>query len=310
MKILCAGQIVADILVCPVEKIDYNVDTCQVDQIKIRSGGDALNVAVDLGKLGNQVGFCGCVGNDLLGRFLLNTLEENGVNKDNLSILPEVSTSSCLCLINKNGDRSFFYYGGANEIFTDKMVTDSLLSAYGHLHIGGVFLLPSFDGTGTADLLARAQRMGLTTSMDVTWDVSGRWSKLIDGAYKYLDVFLPSIKEAENLAGSSSVENITRYFLDEGVGTVVVKLGKSGCFTSNRLQSFFSSAYQVEAIDTTGAGDAFVAGFLTAWIQGYELNVCSQWGNAVAAQAVAAIGATEGVPDRKTIEKWMASRNN
>ncbi|MDW7657395.1 MAG: carbohydrate kinase family protein [Bacillota bacterium] len=309
MKILCAGQIVADILACPIEKVDFNVDTCKVDQIKIRSGGDAQNVAVDLARLGNHVGFCGCVGDDLLGSFLLNTLLESGVYNEYISILPDVSTSSCLCIINKEGDRSFFYYGGANEIFSEEQVTDTMLSAYDHLHVGGVFLLPSFDGEGTAGLLARARNMGLTTSMDITWDVNGRWSQLIGGVYRYLDIFFPSIKEAEKLAETDSVEEMANFFLENGVGTVVIKLGKSGCYTRNRQQSFFSNAFQVEATDTTGAGDAFVAGFLTAMGQGSDYYVCSQWGNAVAAHAVSSLGATDGVPDRRTIENWLAERN-
>ena len=117
MDILCVGQLVTDILVKPVDSVDYNVDTKRVEQILLKNGGDALNTAIDLAKLGNKIGFAGKVGDDSFGDFLLKTIKSFDIDSKGLKIVKGASTSSVIVLISEKGERTFLYHGGTNDTF-------------------------------------------------------------------------------------------------------------------------------------------------------------------------------------------------
>ena len=217
MDVLCVGQLAADILVRPVERVDFGVDTRRVDGIDIRSGGDSLNVAIGLAKLGNRVGFCGKVGQDQLGDYLAGVIRAAGIDDSGLARTAETTTCACLVLINGRGDRSFFYHGGANELFSPADVDEGLLAAASIVYAGGTYLLPRFDGDGAARLFARARSAGKLTAMDVTWDVTGRWLSVIEPCLPHLSFFMPSIREAEKIAGTADPPEIAAFFEARGV---------------------------------------------------------------------------------------------
>jgi sugar/nucleoside kinase (ribokinase family) len=188
---------------------------------------------------------------------------------------------------------------------SQELVTDEMLKRCKAVHVGGTFLLPGMDGEGAARLFERARAFGCHTSMDVTWDTTGRWDSLISPCYPHLDLFMPSFNEAKHIAGTDDPEAVADYFLGRGVKTAVVKLGARGCFVKNAEQSFFGGVYAVKPVDTTGAGDAFTAGFLHAKLNGLGLEQCARWGAAVAARAILLVGATDGVPGEKELQDWM-----
>ena len=157
--------------------------------------------------------------------------------------------------------------------------------------------MPRLDGEGAAELFKRAKALGKFTSMDVTWDVSGRWIEIIRPCLPYLDYFMPSIGEAKHITKKETPEAIADFFLNEGVGTAIIKLGKEGCLVKNAKEKFVCPAFKINAVDTTGAGDCFVAGFLTGILRGWPLTECARLACAVAAMCVMHIGANEGVRD-------------
>jgi len=192
MDILCVGQLVADILVRPVDNIDFAVDTKRVGQIAVNPGGDCLNTAISLAKLGNSTGFCGKIGNDVLGKFLKEIIKNNHIDTAGLKIAEGSETSSVIVLINSTGERTFLYHGGSNDLFCYEDIAASLLDECRIVHVGGTFLLPRFDGEGAARFLKLAREKGRCTSMDVTYDTSGRWLDIIRPCLTYLNLFMPS----------------------------------------------------------------------------------------------------------------------
>ncbi len=297
MDVLCVGQLAADILVRPVEGVDFGVDTRRVDGIDIRSGGDSLNVAIGLARLGNRVGFCGRVGKDQLGDFLAGVIRDAGIDPRGLVRTTGATTCACLVLINGRGERSFFYHGGANELFSSADVTEDLLGEARIVYAGGTYLLPRFDGEGAAEVFRRARAHGARTAMDVTWDVTGRWLSVIEPCLPCLDFFMPSIREAERIAGAGDPAAIAAFFERKGVGTSVVKLGEKGCYVKGRGAPGFSvPAFRAEVVDTTGAGDSFVAGFLAGVLRGWDLRRAATFACAVAAKNIGKLGATGGIP--------------
>lgn len=309
MDILCVGQLVADILVKPVDSVDFSIDTKRVDQISVKNGGDSLNTAIDLAKIGNRVGFAGKAGDDSFGDFLLKTMKNNNIDCRGLKIEAGASTSSCIAVISAKGERVFLYHGGTNDTFAYDDMDISLIEECRIVHVGGTFLLPRFDGEGAAKLFQVARSKNKLTSMDVTWDTTGRWLSVIKPCLRYLDFFMPSYNEAKLITGKDKPEDIASFLQNEGVGTVVVKLGKEGVYVKGKSESFRYPAYNVKVVDTTGAGDSFVAGFLTGTLKKWSLEKCAQFASAVSAHCIQHMGATTGIPGYNDIMEFI-ERNN
>jgi sugar/nucleoside kinase (ribokinase family) len=309
MDILCVGQLAADILVRPVNRVDYGVDTKRVDSIDIKNGGDCLNVALGARRLGSSVGFVGLIGDDQLGVYLRGVITAAGIETQGLHRTDKARTCSCLVLINSAGERTFFYYGGANELFSISDVDMTLLDRASMVHVGGTYLLPKFDGDGAAKLFSEARTRGKLTCMDVTWDTTGRWLSVIEPCLPHLSFFMPSIREAKEIAGTDVPEDIAAFFQEKGVETAVVKLGEKGCFVKRGAEpGFYASAYRTEVVDTTGAGDSFVAGFLTGVLKGWDMKECAAFACAVAAMNIRAVGATAGIPTFEEARQFMGTQ--
>ena len=297
VDILCAGQLVADILVRPVDRVDFGTDTQRVQTIDLANGGDALNAAIGLARLGARVAFAGKVGRDHWGDFLSGVIDRAGIDHRGLTRTDQAGTAAVIVLINGEGDRTFLYRGGANDLFSIDDIDPRIVDEALFVHVGGTFLLPRFDGRGAAALFQRAQAAGKTTSMDVTWDTSGRWLPVIAECLPHLSWFLPSVNEARRITGRQSPEDMARFLRERGVQNVVIKLGAEGCYVLPKgAEGFVVEAFPVQPVDTTGAGDAFVAGFLTGLLRGWDARGSARLGCAVAALNIRAVGATAGIP--------------
>jgi sugar/nucleoside kinase (ribokinase family) len=307
IDILCAGQLATDILVRPIDSLDFVNDTRRVEEIEIKNGGDSLNVAVGLQKLGHRVGFAGKIGNDLQGDFLVRIMDQAGIDRRGLVRAADLTTCTVIVMINSGGERTFFYLGGANDRFTLEDINRTLLAEAVMVHVGGTFLLPQFDGSGAAGLFREARSAGKLTSMDVTWDTQGRWGRTIEPCFPYLNFFFPSYKEAAKITDMQKPEEMTVVLQDWGVENVVIKMGAEGCYVKPAgAEGFFVPAFHTTVVDTTGAGDSFVAGFLSGLLRKWDLSECAQLACSVAALNIQSVGATGGMP---TFEQALQFRN-
>ena len=309
MKILCAGEMLADILVHPVERVKLQNETCQVREIRITHGGDANNNAVDLVKLGHQVIYLGRVGCDDMGDYVLSLAKKAGICMDHAVRSDTAAQAKSLILISPDGDRTFLQELGTSAEFCFEDCDLSLLDEADLMQIGGAFHLPRFDGEGSAALLKAARDRGVVTSMDVTSDRTGKWRGILDPCYPWLDYFLPSVEQASLIAGTESPRAIADFFLDRGVKNVAVKLGSRGAYFKNRETAFYAGTYRgLNIVETTGAGDAFCAGFLTGVGERLSPAECITLGTACSAFVIQAAGATAGMRDLKTIRNFIQSQ--
>ncbi|MDC7289011.1 carbohydrate kinase family protein [Blautia schinkii] len=299
--ILCVGQMVADILVQSVDEVNFSTDTKRVDKILINNGGDCLNTAIDLSKLGAKVGFIGAVGQDPLGSYLQNVLKNNGIDDSGLYVDKTSQTSSVVALINSAGERVFLYYGGTNDILSFENVNKEMIADAKIVHVGGTFQLPGLDGEGTRQLFKTAHEHGCFTTMDVTWDTSGKWLDIIEPCLPELDLFMPSINEAKEICKCEEVEKIAESLKERGVKNVIIKLGKQGCYVDAFGKRYYQSPFKVPVVDTTGAGDAFVAGVLYGLHMGWEIERVTRFASAVSAHCIQELGATVGVPEYEKV---------
>lgn len=300
-KIICLGIATADIITKTIKKIPESGKLEIVDTIKMYTGGCAVNTAIDLAKIGEDVGIISLVGNDGMGSFLTKELIENSVNVDGLKTTDETCTSSSVVLISESGERSFLHTYGANGVFNENNIDWHILEQCQILFVAGALLMPTFDGEQTARVLKKAQEKGIYTVLDTAWDSTGKWMKAIGPCLPYLDLFIPSIEEAEILSGLTDEKEMAKLFMKKGANQVVIKLGKKGCYIKSQEEELYVPSYTVDAIDTTGAGDSFVAGFITGLVNQWDLETTGKFANAVGAHCVMGVGASSSIKSKEKI---------
>ncbi|MGC8977394.1 MAG: carbohydrate kinase family protein [Candidatus Ratteibacteria bacterium] len=294
-KLLCIGIIVGDFIAKPVERMPERGKLAFVETTELHIGGCATNTGIVAKKLGVDVTIMGKVGNDNLGKFIINKLKEEGINTEYIKISDKFTTSGTSVLVLSDGERSFLHSVGSNADFTINDIDFSILSEYSILHIAGPFLMPNFVGKDLALTLKKAKEKGLITCLDTVWDGFGKWLKVIESSLHYIDYFFASIEEAKMISGEREKENICDFFLSKGVKNVCLKMGENGSYIKNKNQKYYFPALKVNVVDTTGAGDGYVAGFIKGIISGYDFVKCGLIANIVGAQITTAIGATSGV---------------
>jgi sugar/nucleoside kinase (ribokinase family) len=292
--VTCVGVLVADVIVWPVNSWPEPGRLIRVDGVEVHSGGLAHSTAVALARLGRSPAVVGRVGTDLLGAFLIDVLHAHTVEAH--VVRDETArTSTTVVAVSGNGERSFLHLPGANAHLTAKDIPDGILARSLWLHLGGYFLLPGLDGVPAAELLRGAKTAGCRTSLDVAWDAQDRWLRALQPCLPHLDLLFGNRDELAHVTGASEPARMAAFLRERGTRIVVVKLGAQGAYVDSDEWRGHAPAYAVDAIDTTGAGDTFCAGFLAGLIGGWDIARAARFANAVGAMCVTAVGGTTGV---------------
>jgi sugar/nucleoside kinase (ribokinase family) len=292
--VVCLGILVADVIARPVDRLPERGTLALVDEIRVHGGGCALNTASALGRLGLRAAVAGKVGVDPLGDVLLGILEERGIDQRAVVRDPATSTSATVALVGADGERTFLHLPGANASLCSDDLDPELIFSGRALHVGGALLLDALDGEPTAAVLAEARRRGLLTSLDTAFDASGRWNRVLP-SLEELDLFTPSLGEAQGVTGERDPGRAARKLRGLGVREVAVTLGPEGCYVAGETFEGHVPAPVVEVVDGTGSGDAFAAGFLHAKLAGLPLEDAAHLANAAGALAAMASGAYDGL---------------
>jgi sugar/nucleoside kinase (ribokinase family) len=178
-----------------------------------------------------------------------------------------------------------------------------------HFHLANLYSLPIMR-TKAPEALGRARRAGLTTSLDTGWDALGRWVVDLAPCLPHVDLLFVNESEAKNLTGHDNPDDIVRELRAGGATDVVVKLGGLGCIAYTDDQRFAVPAFSVNVIDTTGAGDAFGAGFLAALHRGMSFADAARFANAVGALSVERLGTVQGVRSFEETQRWITAQNS
>lgn len=292
--VVCLGILVADVIARPVDRLPERGTLALVDEIRVHGGGCALNTASALGRLGLRAAVAGKLGVDPLGDVLLGILEERGIDQRAVVRDPATSTSATVALVGADGERTFLHLPGANASLGADDLDPELIFSGRALHVGGALLLEALDGEPTAAVLAEARRRGLLTSLDTAYDASGRWNRVLP-SLEELDLFTPSLDEAQGVTGEREPGRTARKLRELGVHEVAVTLGPDGCYVAGETFEGHVPAPVVEVMDGTGSGDAFAAGFLHAKLAGLPLEDAANLANATGALAATASGAYDGL---------------
>ena len=287
-RVLVVGDLVDDISVRVLDDVTAASDTNA--EIRMRPGGSAGNVAAWLGRLGTDVVFCGRVGADGLERHRL-ALADCGVEA-HLAGDPDRTTATIVLQLDREGERTMFVDRGANRGLVAEDVPAAAWRDVTWLHLTGYSFFDPDTRPVAIELVAEARRRGARVSVDPSSVAFLRAA----GAQEFLrwvedvDLIFPNLDEARALVGSTGPQ-IDLDALAARFPHVVVTLGSMGAAYLAGAERIQVTAPRVEVVDTTGAGDAFAAGFLARWVGGGTPEESLDGGRAAAETCVTHLGA-------------------
>jgi sugar/nucleoside kinase (ribokinase family) len=294
MDVVCLGILVADVICRPVDELPSRGTLGLVGEIELQGGGCALNTASALVRLGLRAGVAGKVGPDRFGDFVVELLDERGVDRRGVVRDASAPTSATVALVGGDGTRTFLHVPGANGTLRAEELDPGFLYAGRALHAAGQLVMPALDGEPFAAVLAEARRRGLVTSLDTVFDATGRWERALP-SLEHVDLFTPALAEARGITGEDDPTRAAAWLRDRGAGGVAITLGADGCYVSGPGFDGYVPAPPVAEVDGTGSGDAFAAGLLYGTLAGWNFERSARFACSAGASATTAVGAYDGL---------------
>ena len=273
MKASIIGAAIADLILRPVDKEIFSKGSIAIKEARHTYGGDALNEAVDLARLGNKIKLFTCLGKDKLALEIKNYLKENDVKtyiKEK-----ECSTSQNIVLVDDGGERYFITQDDTSLRALDLEDID-IDQLEGIVSFASVFVSKKLDIAKMTHLFEEIKRHEHILCIDFTKAKNGEKLSMMKEMLKHVDYMFINEEELKMIADDDEpIEKILRY----GTKHIIVKEGKDGATLYTKDQKIKNEALDTFVISTSGAGDAFVAGFINGLIKGRSLAECLRLAN-------------------------------
>jgi sugar/nucleoside kinase (ribokinase family) len=250
---------------------------------------------VDAAKLGLKCLAVGAVGDDEKADFVIATLQKFGIDAAGMQRLKGIPTSATILNVRPNGDRPALHVRGASDHFDVAPATYDQVFDAPIVHLGGTGLLKKLDGEPSRILLQEAKKRGKTVTFDLI-AANAETIKNVKPLLPYIDYFMPSIEEAKDMSGQGTAEDCAKFYLDQGATCCVFTLGGEGAFYAHKDGTRLKvPAYDINVVDTTGCGDAFDAGFITALHRKMDPEQSVRFAQAAAALVATGLGSDAGI---------------
>mgnify|MGYP006193357673 CR=1 FL=1 len=286
-------------------------DLAQVMNFHKRIAGADSNVAIGLSRLGFQVAWLSRVGADSLGRFVLDTLQGEGLDCAQVEVDPAHPTGFQFKSREEDGadpQVEYFRRGSAASRLSPAHIAPRLLQAR-HLHATGI--PPALSDSArqmSFELMTRMREAGRSVSFDPNlrpslWASERQMITEINRLAALAHWVLPGLSEGRLLTGFDTPADIAGFYLDQGAEAVVIKLGAEGAYYRTQADQGLVAAVPVaRVVDTVGAGDGFAVGLISALLENCSLPEAVQRANWIGSRAVQSRGDMEGLPTRAEME--------
>lgn len=280
--VISIGRIYCDIIFTGLDELPVLGRELFAGDMEIAAGGGAFIAAAHFAHIGRPVALLARLGTDMLSRDIGEKMRQSGVDlqflEHSADAGPQVTVATVV-----GHDRAFLTRR-AGSVRPSTLDAAFAWNSAGHLHIAEFATLHEIP-----DLVSRAKASGLSVSLDPSWDASLIYDRGLLKACAGVDVFLPNLEEAEAITGLAEPEAAIGA-LAKAFPVVALKGGAQGAWVSSTGGLHHMAAQKVPVIDTTGAGDAFNAGFLDAWLRRQDDRQCLKAGVAAGSLAVQAAG--------------------
>lgn len=284
-----------------VEQIAKEDEESSVTNFAETCGGSAANTIVGLARLGLNTGYIGKLAQDREGRLLLEEFRKEKVDTHGIVTAKNGRSGVVMGFIDKKGERALYIDAGANSTITINEISRGYAENTSFLHV------TSFVGQ-KAFQVQKKLIATFSTDVKISLDPGRLYAEKGLTALRPIiarcHVVFPNEHELELLTGRDYVRG-SKKLLEEGAKIVAVKLGPKGCYVTDGKEKHLVPRYPVKVVDTTGAGDAFCAGFLYGLIGNKSLEQCAKLGNFVASKCIEKIGARTGLPHLVDLPKSL-----
>lgn len=296
--IIVIGSLNAD-LVVRAPRFPAPGETISGEDLAIIPGGKGANQAVAAARQGASVAIVGRVGNDSFGPTLIQNLQKNNVNTAHVKT-DEAATGTAIIVVDASGQNSIVLSPGANG-----KVTPADVASVSFQDVDMLLLQLEIPLESVIRAASLARQNGLRVILN-----PAPACQLPDSLLADVDILVPNESELQLLTdipvtGTASAETAAQVLLAKGVKTVIVTLGEKGALLVTPEQAQHVPAFEVEVVDTTAAGDAFIGGLAAALLKGRLLEEAVSYGNASGALATTKFGAQPSLPTRDEAEKLM-----
>lgn len=311
MEALCVGFSSVDLIVRGMDRLPAPGDhTAFVDSMTLTVGGDAANQSIALARLGHDVGLMTLVGEDIAGDTVLAALRTAGVDSSRVARSGGIPTSLCLADVKESGERAFVAprHGTASAFGAEHVPADPLPPELRVVSIGSLNCSRSLDADVLPALLAEARAKGITTVADMVSDHPDIGLDELEPVLRQVDYLVPSELELALYTGTADPVEAFEVVAQYGVGALIVKQGARGATLVRPGLVARCDALPVRVVDTTGAGDCFVAGFVSGLLLRLPDAELLRRAVGVAALSVRSVGATEGVTGPEDLARVLAEQ--
>ncbi len=305
-QILCIGDMCADIFTSPLAKLPCPGELSLTDEIAVYPGGNALNTAIALRRLGSPAAIAGSVGNDDLGALLLEQLKSLGLHTRGVRREPQGQTATTIIIRAEGEDRRFIHALGVAADFTGEHVSANLLPDNGIVLVGGYLKLGAWNDQALANLLDQAHQRNCCNVLNVCIaQDSGIDPKRAVRLLEHVDLFVLNEDEARVLTGETSLAHQANILRQAGADTLIITRGHKGLYADDGKNRIEMGAFDVPLVDPSGCGDCFTAGLLAALSQDLDLARTLEFASATGALGATALGCTNGVPKFSEVEQFV-----
>lgn len=300
--VLCIGQAVIDCITRGQEADKHRENVFRAERIELHIGGDAVNESIALADLGHRAAIACGVGTDLAGNLLRSELANRGVDTSGITVMKTLTTPIAQLVVHQDGGRHSI---NSRATMLEGYLPDPKMPRIRDARIvsfASLFRAPLDRAEEVRSLMLAAKEAGALISADTKLPTfrEMKMDELAD-VWPLLDYFFPNEKEAAYHSGIAEdggnteehFRKMTEVFLGYGIKNVIIKAGADGCYMNNADGFRHLPALPVEVVDSTGAGDNFVAGFLSGVLKGEDFMACAERGRARAAQCISRMGASD-----------------
>lgn len=289
--VVCIGQAVLDCIVRGREENPHRKRVYRAESITLNTGGDAVNESIVLAGLGRRVRLVCGLGDDPAGRLILDEVRRRGVDTEKVTVSGKLCTPVANLMVEKNGSRSSVNSSATMlEGYTPEA---EVVKEARVVSLASLFRAPLDQREVICDLVRAAKAEGAIVCADTKLPT---WRQVdlrdLEEVLPLIDYLFPNENEGAYYTGEKEYRAMARRICEMGVKHVVIKAGEKGCVACAGGECFEMGSRAVQAVDSTGAGDSFVAGFISALLDGRSFYECCERGTDCAARCVRQVGTT------------------
>jgi len=277
-----------------VNKITHEDEEAFITDFNIYCGGSAANTIIGLSKLDLKTGYIGKVAQDRYGKILMENLQRENVDTSGIIVEEKGRSGNVLGFVDRKGNRALYVDPGVNDLIDISEVN------LGYIENSRVLHLTSFvgDSIKAQELILDSISDEIIVSLDPGRIYAERGNSFVEKILKRTDIILINEEELKYLTGNKykSLEEMVKNLKEYDIDKIIVKRGEKGSYITDHEESHYLKPFDVICKDTTGAGDAFNAGFLYGFLRSENLKKCGEIGNYVASCCIQESGSLNGLP--------------